>query len=73
MTYTIKITPFGEIYSLKIPANAKHLGTIDRGNGDKGRLVKMPRGLYVQVNRGCIRNLEQCIVKTELKKQRITI
>ncbi len=45
-------------YTNTIPSDAEALGTVTQGEGDTGALVKLPSGLYVQVNAGIMRNLD---------------
>ena len=55
------------LYSNTIPANSIAIGTVTRAIGDTGALVKIEAtGLYVQVNAGVVRSLNQRKVKSEL-------
>ena len=40
-----------------LPAGAVAIGTVTRGNGDTGALLRMPTGVYVQGNANVIRGL----------------
>jgi len=46
------------LYTNTIPRDAEALGTVTQGEGYTGALVKLPSGLYVQINAGAMRNLE---------------
>lgn len=54
--------------STPLPKGAVLLGTVCRGHGafDKGALVKMPRGQYVQLLYGTMRALPQMMVDRSL-------
>jgi len=42
-----------------LPKGANALGVIRRGPWDKGALILMPTGIYVQGNAGSLRSLDQ--------------
>lgn len=46
-------------YTTAIPTGAVPLGTVERDASDKGALVLLRSGRYVQVNAGAIRSLDQ--------------
>ena len=46
------------LYSNTLPPGAEAVGTVTQGVGDTGALVKLPSGLYGQVNAGAIRSLD---------------
>ena len=54
-------------YSPVIPQGMEALGTIRRGLGDTGTLCRMKAtGIYVQLNAGAVRSLDQRAIKTAL-------
>lgn len=55
---TVNIDGKWRLYTNTIPSGAEPLGTVTQGEGDTGALVKLPSGLYVQVNAGTMRNLD---------------
>lgn len=55
---TVNIDGKWRIYTNTIPGDAEALGTVTQGEGDTGALVKLPSGLYVQINDGTMRNLD---------------
>jgi hypothetical protein len=47
------------IYTNTLPENATPVGTVSRGDGDTGALVRIEStGAYVQVNAGAVRSLD---------------
>lgn len=66
---TLTINPAGNwhIYTNTLPAGSRAIGTVSRGDVDTGALALIERtGLYVQVNAGAIRTLDQRKVLTAL-------
>ena len=55
---TVNIDGKWRLYTNTIPSDAEALGTVTQGEGDTGALVKLPSGLYVQINAGTMRNLD---------------
>jgi hypothetical protein len=55
---TVDIDGNWRLYTNTIPRDAEALGTVTHGEGDTGALVKLPSGLYVQINAGVMRNLD---------------
>ncbi len=55
---TVNIDGKWRLYTNTIPGGSEALGTVTQGEGDTGALVKLPSGLYAQVNAGAIRNLD---------------
>lgn len=55
---TVNIDGKWRLYTNTIPSDAEALGTVTQGEGDTGALVKLPTGLYVQINAGTMRNLD---------------
>lgn len=55
---TVDVNGNWRLYTNTIPSDAKAIGTITQGEGDTGALVKLPSGLYVQINAGTMRNLD---------------
>lgn len=55
---TVDIDGKWRLYTNTIPSGAEALGTVTQGEGDTGALVKLPSGLYVQINAGTMRNLD---------------
>jgi Flp pilus assembly protein CpaB len=55
------VDPAGKwkLYTQTLPAGSAPAGTITRPNGEVGALVRMPTGVYVQINAGAIRALDQ--------------
>lgn len=47
-----------QLYTNTIPEGGVAIGTITRGIGDTGALVRLPSGSYVQVNAGVARSLD---------------
>jgi len=47
----------GKLYAGALPKGAKIIGTVARNSTDKGALVKLPNGKFVQINAGVIRTL----------------
>ena len=59
------------LYTNTIPASSRAIGTITRDVGDVGALVLIDAtGLYVQVNAGCLRTLQQAKVVAVLAEVR---
>lgn len=55
------------LYTNTIPAGAKALGTVSRDTGDMGALVLIEAtGIYVQLNAGCLKSLDQSKVKAAI-------
>lgn len=57
----LTVDPDGDwrLYTNTLPPGCTPLGTVTRGGGDTGALVRVDRtGLYVQVNAGVVRNLD---------------
>ncbi len=54
------------LYSRRIPAHSRAIGTVTRDGCDTGALVLMATGLYVQANAGVIRSLPQALVAAAL-------
>jgi hypothetical protein len=65
-TYTIDPHGPWTLYTTTHPAGSTPLGTLTRSAGDTGALVQMRHGLYVQVNAGAVRTLDQRAVRTAL-------
>lgn len=56
---TIDTAGAWQLYATTIPASAEVLGTITRGIGDTGALIRYPAtGQYAQLNAGSIRSLD---------------
>ena len=55
---TVNIDGNWRLYTNTIPSDADALGTVTQVEGDAGALVKLPSGLYVQINAGTMRNLD---------------
>lgn len=56
------------LYSNTIPAGAEALGTVTRGTGETGALIRYASsGLYAQLNAGAIRTLDQRKVRAALE------
>jgi hypothetical protein len=65
----ITINPKGawKIYAPTVPAGATPCGTVTRGQGDTGALVRFDAtGLYAQCNGGAVRSLDQRAVRSAL-------
>jgi hypothetical protein len=65
----LTVNPNGNwrLYANTLPAGSTPLGTVTRGIGDTGALVLIEvTGLYVQVNAGAVRLLDQRKVKEAL-------
>lgn len=56
--FTVDLDGNWRLYTQTLPAGAKALGTVTRGDGDSGALVQLTSGAYVQFNAGAIRNLD---------------
>lgn len=55
------------LYTNTLPDGSQAVGTVGRGEGDTGALVLMPvTGLYVQINAGALRPLDQRKVRAAL-------
>lgn len=66
--YTIDPNSNWRLYTNTIPQGGTVIGAIHRGIGDVGALVHFEAtGLYVQVNAGASRSLDQRAVSTALK------
>lgn len=62
----IKDDPTAHLYSITFPEGSTLIGTICRDNGDKGALIRLKNGYYVQINHGVLKALEQDTVKKRL-------
>lgn len=70
-TEILSIDPQGpwRRYTIALPAGAEPIGTVTRQNGSVGALVRFKHaGLYAQVNRGTITNLDQRQVLIALER-----
>ena len=57
-----------QLYTNTLPAGSEGIGTISRGEIDVGALVRITAtGLYVQINAGVIRALDQRKVDAAIK------
>ena len=64
---TVQIDGPWRLYTVTIPKGSRALGTVTRDGLDTGALVLIEAtGLYVQVNVGVIRSLDQRKVKAAL-------
>jgi hypothetical protein len=52
-----------------LPTGAKALGIVERKLGERGALILLPTGIYVQGNAGSIRSLNQSAIKVALRKK----
>lgn len=64
--YTINPAGFWRLYASIFPKGSTVLGTVCRGAGDTGVLVRFQSGIYAQVNAGVIRTLDQRGVREAL-------
>lgn len=53
---------------MPLPAGAETLGVVTRDTGEKGALIRLANGNYVQGNAGAIRSLSQSDVETALAR-----
>lgn len=56
---TVQVGGPWKLYTLTLPQDATPVGIVSRGEVDTGALVRMPTGIYVQVNQSAIRSLDQ--------------
>jgi hypothetical protein len=56
---TVDLSGNWRIYTNTLPTGASALGTVTRGIGDTGALVRTQAGIYVQCNAGVLRSLDQ--------------
>lgn len=69
---SVKLGGDWRLYSATLPAGSVVLGTISRGRFDVGALLQMSgSGLYVQLNIGVIRTLDQRKVAAAIESARL--
>jgi len=66
--YIVDLNGKWNLYTNTLPQGGAFIGTVKRGIGDVGALVRIENtGLYVQVNAGTIKSLDQRGISTALK------
>jgi len=56
------------LYANTLPAGAEALGTVTRGAGETGALIRYAgTGLYAQINAGAVRSLDQRKVRAAIE------
>lgn len=69
---TVDTTGNWRLYTNTLPAGAESLGTVTRGAGDTGALIRYTAsGQYAQLNAGAVRTLDQRKVTAALEASRV--
>lgn len=67
---TVDLNANWRLYATHVPTDSASLGTVRRPDGQTGALVRLPSGVYAQLNAGAVRSLDQAAVGAAMSAAR---